>query len=931
MKKNYLIKMAILLLPLKIFSQLNVIPNSTATSLAQAITGSGVTVTNAALNCGSGASGTFSYSGSNLGISGGIILTTGSATDAANPGTYFCDVANGNNFSDPDLISIDPDAYNDVCILQFDFVPVCNSLSITYVFGSEEYPTYVGSFNDGVGIFLTGPNPSGGNYTAQNIGTLPSGTAVSINNVNAGMNSSYFHDNYTNPNNDIAYDGYTIPITSVRPVTPCSTYHMKIAIADAIDEAFDSGIFIGSNAVSCQTAPSASVVTTAVSCGGNNGTASVSISNYTATPTYSWSPGGQTSSSLSGLSAGTYTCVVGFLTACSTANQTLTATVSNPVNFNLTTTSSPATCSGSATGSATVAISGGTAPYTIAWNTAPTQTATVAGGLLPGTYTVSVHDNSGCSQMASVNVGITNPTTIQLSNTQVCGNNIVLNASSGSAYQWYDTLNVMIPGATGQTYSASNVLNGQHYIVSYKDNTTGCRDSVQINISKYNLNFNTLPSPACHGGNNGGINISPSGTYTFSSYNWNLGGTSTASGTSTVTPIAIANLGAGIYTVSVYPTGNPSCLYTYTVPVTQGNIPPVTYDTIKACNLDTLQLNPPVTPGSTNNWYTSALAPIGTSPANISEPILPVQLANTSYIDTIRSAAGCISVYKVSIKIKSFQNTVSIVQKLKCYNDSIGKVKIVVPRETNGPLGTPYTFTWHYPAPYTSPTIVSAGTSLPPSSTEYTLHAGSYYCVIKSGNCTDTAKFIMANPPKLKTDSIFAYYCPKDSLALLVAASGKTNYQWHPGTTGVSVTGDSIKVPVPNLNGYYVTYQSNGCADTAKVIVPVTVYNAFRPNEMVNIFTPNGDKSNDFFYPFYAPNLNQYQIFKQSDVYELKVYDRWGKLMYETTDYSKPWDGKTKGGSDAVPGSYFYVVKYQSNCGSAADLEEKKGFVELMR
>ncbi len=931
MKKSYILKIAILLFPFKIFSQLNVTSNSVATQLAQAITGGGVTITNASLNCGSGASGTFSYSGSNLGIPSGIILTTGSASDAANGGSYFCDVQNGNMYSDPDLINIDPDAYNDACILQFDFVPVCNNISITYVFGSEEYPTYVGQFNDGFGIFLTGPKPSGGNYSAQNIGTLPNGTAVSINNVNAGSNASYFHNNYSNPNNDIAYDGYTNAITSSAPVTPCSSYHMKIAIADALDEAYDSGVLIGSNAVNCSTAPGAAIVSTPVSCGGSNGTASITVTNYTATPTYSWSPGGQTTPSLSGLSAGNYTCVVGFQTACSIVNQTLTTVVSNPTSFSLSTTTNAATCSGSPTGSATLSISGGSAPYTILWNSTPTQTTNIAGNLTPGNYTVAVHDNSNCTQIATVNIGITFPTVLTFTTMQACGNNIVLNAATGNNYQWYDTSNVLIPGANGQTYATSNIANGQHYIVSYKDNTTGCKDSLQVNISKYNLNFSSNSSPACHSGNNGSISLSPSGTYTFSSYDYNLGGTSTAMGTSTVAPISIPNLGAGTYTVSVYPTGNPSCAYTFTVPITQGLIPPVSKDTLKVCNKDTVQLNPPVAPGSTNNWYTSSLNFLGSSPANVSFPILPVQHANTSFIDTVKSSVGCISVYRINLKIKSFQNTISVIQKLKCYNDSIGKIKVTVPRETNGPINNGYTFTWYYPSPYASPAIINAGSTVPVSATEINLHTGFYYCIIKAGNCIDTAKITVLNPPKLKTDSIYAYYCPKDSLALLIADTGNTNYQWHPNSLGASVTGDSIQVPVANINGYYVTYKNNGCADTAKVIVPVTIYNAFRPTEMVNIFSPNGDKRNDLFYPFYSVSLNQYQIFKQSEMYELKVYNRWGTLMYETTDYDKPWDGKTKGGNDAEDGSYFFVVKYQSNCGSKADVVEKKGFVELLR
>ena len=267
MKHNYFVKLAALLLPVSLFSQslLTVSPNSSALQLVQAITGTGVSISNYSLNCGAAASGTFTYSssGTNLAISGGVLLTTGAASDAANAGSYFCDVQNGNNFSDPNLISIDADAYNDVCLLQFDFVPGFNCISISYIFASEEYPTYVGEFNDGFGIFLTGPNPAGGTYTGQNIGDLPNGIAVSINDVNDGnpnssfppTNSNYFHNNYTTPNNDIAYDGYTTPITSMTQVYHDSTYHMKIAIADALDELYDSGVFISGHGVSSQSTP----------------------------------------------------------------------------------------------------------------------------------------------------------------------------------------------------------------------------------------------------------------------------------------------------------------------------------------------------------------------------------------------------------------------------------------------------------------------------------------------------------------------------------------------------------------------------------------------------------------------------------------------------------------------------------------------------
>lgn len=243
--------MRILLRTLCLFSSLSTIaqftitPDSNANLLAQKIAGSGLTVFNASLNCGSNAAGTFDYTGSSIAISKGIILSTGHATDIANSGGTFISVNNGNTFSDPDLMAIESQATNDACILECDVIAMYANINVNFIFGSEEYPEYVNSsFNDAFGFFLTGPNPSGGYYSGTNIGTLPNGTPVSINNVNTGANPAFYYDNTTNPNNDVVFDGYTVLITSIAPIYADSIYHMKIAIADAGDQAYDSGILI---------------------------------------------------------------------------------------------------------------------------------------------------------------------------------------------------------------------------------------------------------------------------------------------------------------------------------------------------------------------------------------------------------------------------------------------------------------------------------------------------------------------------------------------------------------------------------------------------------------------------------------------------------------------------------------------------------------
>lgn len=81
-----------------------------------------------------------------------------------------------------------------------------------------------------------------------------------------------------------------------------------------------------------------------------------------------------------------------------------------------------------------------------------------------------------------------------------------------------------------------------------------------------------------------------------------------------------------------------------------------------------------------------------------------------------------------------------------------------------------------------------------------------------------------------------------------------------------------------------------------------------------NVFTPNGDGRND---AFKISGLNRCSPFS------LKIVDRWGGLMFETTEYGFAWDGRTPAGISAQEGIYYYFF---SNNNST-----KKGFVTLLK
>ena len=321
------------LLSISINAQITITPGGTATSIINTFVSNGIVVTNPIINCGSTSYG--SYTGNlqagGIGLSnGGIILTTGSAigADGPNTSTLFGLEVLGYDYADPQLTSQPgagtPPPSFDNCRVEFDMTPICSSFNIAFVFGSEEYPEYVtGAYNDGFGIFVSGPNPLGGNYTSYNMARLPNGQLVSIDNVNSNLNNSYYNTNNTGV---MQYDGYTDGLTAQLAVIPCSTYHIKIIIADAGDQLWDSGIFLGAGSFACSMPALSITASPTTICAG----ASTTLTASTAATggTYLWSPGGATTQSITvnPSTTTTYTCSYTF-SSCSVITATTTVTV----------------------------------------------------------------------------------------------------------------------------------------------------------------------------------------------------------------------------------------------------------------------------------------------------------------------------------------------------------------------------------------------------------------------------------------------------------------------------------------------------------------------------------------------------------------------------------------------------------------------------
>jgi len=258
-------------LSLMVFSQSLVVSNTqTPTQLVNnVLLGMGVTASNITINGNpvtanavQGNVASFTNTNPTFPISSGLLLTTGNAIAAQGPNNS---TSLSNNLpatasvaTDPHLNILAAGTVTNGVVLEFDFIPTGDTLNFRYIFGSEEYPEFSPStFNDAFGLFLWGPGITGpyalaGYANGANIATIPGGIPVTINNVGDASNTQYyvFNDNGSTYGNAIQYDGTTVLLTAAASVQCNQTYHIKLAISNVSDQAYDSGVFLEANSFS---------------------------------------------------------------------------------------------------------------------------------------------------------------------------------------------------------------------------------------------------------------------------------------------------------------------------------------------------------------------------------------------------------------------------------------------------------------------------------------------------------------------------------------------------------------------------------------------------------------------------------------------------------------------------------------------------------
>src|SRR5690606_22797124 len=263
------------------------------------------------------------------------------------------------------------------------------------------------------------------------------------------------------------------------------------------------------------------IITTDISCNGsNNGSITLAPTGGVAPYTYLWN-NADTSSSLTGLAAGTYSVTITDANGCTVTEN---ATITDPAVLTLSSSSyTDVTWYGGNDGEATVVVTGGTAPYNYLWsNGATTATAT---GLIAGNYVVTVTDANGCTVSESFTIIQPIPLMVQsVSKTNVKCNGgtdgtatiVAMGGNAPYTYLW---------SPSGGTNATATGLAAGTYSVLVTDATANTITETFV-ITEPGIITATVSNQSnvqCNGGNTGTATLTVTGGTAPFTYAWSHG------------------------------------------------------------------------------------------------------------------------------------------------------------------------------------------------------------------------------------------------------------------------------------------------------------------------------------------------------------------------------------------------------------------------
>lgn len=680
--------------------------------------------------------------------------------------------------------------------------------------------------------------------------------------------------------------------------------------------------------------------TTNIICfGGQTGSAMASQLGGTAPYFYSWSdPLSQTTPTAVNLSAGTYSVVITDNNGCS-AQKVTTLTEAPAITTTLTVLSSPR-CYGDATGSISLGLTNGTAPYTYLWSPGSYSTANIS-GLTANNYSVSVVDQNGCTAESSISINEPPQLTITLTSTpdhcQSGDGTATITPGGGNpgyTYNW---------NPTGQSTIIATGLSANTYTATLTDNN-GCTVSATTVITPIavdTLRFPSITNTKCNGSCDGSATLQLSGIANGPyNYSWN---TPTSQNTLTATGLCMGTYVLTVLdasgckdTMSVFIsepslltttlTSTPTLCYgdrtgTATV-AASGGTPAYTYEWSDG-QVTTTAIGFPagiysVTVTDNNGCSINKSVQVMDSPQLIvsitpSAPICDGQQANLN-----SNVFGGTPIYNYLWNTR--QNTAGITTN----SLSINTIYSVTVTDINGCTANAITEVTVNPLPivnFTSDEVAGCkplcinfsnttansqnqawnfgdgGNSLQINPNHCFTQTGSFditLIVTDNNGCTNSK--VQANYITVYPDPAASFTSTPNPVTILnptvyfaAGSQGVSAWYWSFGDDLASASTDqNTNFTYSDTGNYFVrlvVINEFGCKDTVENIVRINPdYVIYVPNT----FTPNGDGNNDLFMPA--------GIGMDVAKYEFYIYDRWGTQIFKSTNPTVGWDGRANHG-----------------------------------
>jgi len=647
-------------------------------------------------------------------------------------------------------------------------------------------------------------------------------------------------------------------------------------------------LFYSSIAVQAQPL-SISTTQTNVSCNGNpDGSATVTASNGAPPYTYLWLPNLQSTATISGLAAGTYICIVSDQAA-DTARDTVVIT--EPAAFIVNTAQTNLFCNGAHNGVATVMPNGGTPPYSYSWTPTggPGPNAT---GLPGGNYTCTVTDAHSCSN--TVVFAITEPTAITaipIAEAIKCygdstGTADVFVSGGTPPYQFSWMPNIF------DTLSSVSGLHAGSYTCTVTDKNF-CTQRVEViipGVTKLSIS-DSQANLKCHNDGSGYISVQVSGGTAPYAYYW-----------SPWLPTGPEQTGlpAGRYICNAI--DDNGCAINDTIYITQ----PDSFYAIRAGKSNVIC-------AGRFDAYVKVVATGGTlpynylwTPGNGTDSLLG-NLEPGTYSCTVTDSNGC-----------RFDTTFTVVDtsglfSYGAHSNDIGcrSSKLEAAPDKHSRFGMDYA--WYF----------EDGEELHGSPLVHTFPQDSPNSVLlvvtDSVGCTDTVHMNVNINYSMFAGFVQDPNGPYPNKPITFTSESAPNssiFEWDFGD-GTRDTGKSVKKVFADSGIYHiclVASDSNRCGDT--VCRDVTV-DADKIIAVPSAFSPNGDGMNDVLM------VRGFRIAS----FEMKIFNRWGDVVFTTDNVGYGWDGNRKG-QKQPPDTYGYVINVRYTDGTS---EQKGGNVTLLQ